>query len=508
MEVRDLLARAAALGVKVWAENGQVRFRCNRSSQVEPLLQELSARKAALVEYLQAVPERGEDGSSGPVFRVMAPSLAVPSFRQSTWNKIKSGEVGVESSNGTHRVVRIDAPIDVARLERAVHALVDRNCVLRARIAETDGRPWLRYDSSWPTLEHFDLSGRSSGSRVAEATRLASERIWARFDVKEGPLFRAFLVRLSATDNVCGFVLHHFVADAISMDILGGELWRIYVEDLDQAVERDRARLQYGDYLLGMAEWLRTPAARAHLKYWDDRLTGVRPLLHRPSKAGERHGITQEYFEIDSDLTLRVRDAARRMRTTVFVYLLAAQKAMIARLTGETDITMGGIIPGRELPALAPIVGYLSDRVFYRTALRGDLRFSEVVEAVNATVLESAPYQFVRYDVIKQRQAELSRSILVPFFNFLPRSGSNEPVREEAWAPFRIEPPPTAVLKPHSDWTYWMALREFHAGMGGWLRFNGPPIPGLLANFKHILAQAVEQGERRLSEFSLIASSH
>ncbi len=91
-----------------------------------------------------------------------------------------------------------------------------------------------------------------------EATRIAR----TPFDLRQGPLLRVGLIRLSEQEHVIVVVMHHIVCDGWSMQLIVEE----FVELYRAAVEVREPRLkvlpiQYADYAAWQREWLE--AARA-----------------------------------------------------------------------------------------------------------------------------------------------------------------------------------------------------------------------------------------------------
>ena len=79
----------------------------------------------------------------------------------------------------------------------------------------------------WLRLQAQTLRGTLE-ERVAEATRLLRGEAERPFDLVEGPLVRASLLRLGRKDHVLSIVMHHAVSDGWSMNILFAELSELY----------------------------------------------------------------------------------------------------------------------------------------------------------------------------------------------------------------------------------------------------------------------------------------
>src|SRR5205823_10654504 len=174
------------------------------------------------------------------------------------------------------------------------------------------------------------------------------------------PLWRATLVRLSASEWGLLFVAHHTIVDAASQWILRAEIRELCAA----AAEGRPARLpelpiQYADY----AVWQRNRFAGGRLaellSYWREALAGI-PAVHRirtdrPRPAERGFAGADVVFALPD--TAAVAALARRHAATPFAVLLAAWAALLHRLSGADDIVIGLPVEGRDRSELRPLVG-------------------------------------------------------------------------------------------------------------------------------------------------------
>ena len=85
------------------------------------------------------------------------------------------------------------------------------------------------------TLPVTDLADLPHGEREARAQWLAQDEAQTPFDLSAGPLIRTGLLRLTDTEHIILFTVHHIVSDGWSMGVLVQEvavLYAAYVQNL------------------------------------------------------------------------------------------------------------------------------------------------------------------------------------------------------------------------------------------------------------------------------------
>ena len=133
--------------------------------------------------------------------------------------------------------LRLRGPLDVAALEQSLNEIVRRHEVLRAVFVTEKGHPVqvIVPELKLP-LPIVDLQDLPEAEREAEALRLATEEAQQPFDLAQGPLLRASLLRLgeACSDTYRGeehiflLTVHHIVSDGWSMGVLIREVATLY----------------------------------------------------------------------------------------------------------------------------------------------------------------------------------------------------------------------------------------------------------------------------------------
>src|SRR5689334_20222554 len=107
---------------------------------------------------------------------------------------------------------RLRGTLDVAALERAFEALIERHETLRTVFTLVDGEPHQVIRPPRPfSLDVVDVSEEpDAGER---AVRIAEKLARTPFDLAEDEPIRIALIRIAETDHVLSITLHHIVTD-------------------------------------------------------------------------------------------------------------------------------------------------------------------------------------------------------------------------------------------------------------------------------------------------------
>ncbi|MFT4101596.1 MAG: condensation domain-containing protein, partial [Burkholderiaceae bacterium] len=252
------------------------------------------------------------------------------------------------------RVLRLRGAVDADALERAFQAVIERHAVLRTRFFEKDGVPMQQVlPAAAFGLQRTDLSKRR-GARKDEALEQEVRAIVSHvFDLGTAPVIVAKLVRLSASEHVLVFCMHHIVSDAWSNPILAKDLSDAYriARASSGEVHLPALQQQYADY----AVWQRAQADGGkwaeQLAYWNRYLGGEVPVLELPSDRPRSGRKSFDGADLTFALPKPIEEAVRRFckaeRLTPFVPLFAAWQVLLAKYSGQSDFAIGVPNAGR-----------------------------------------------------------------------------------------------------------------------------------------------------------------
>ena len=331
----------------------------------------------------------------------LPPLVAVPrpervplsAAQQRLWTLERLGGAG--AAYNVSVLHRLRGPLDVPALRAALADLVDRHEVLRTVVDEVDGLPYQRLLSTVDAAPVLPVRAVTEAGLDARLTEL----VGVPFDLAEGPLLRAHLLRLGAEDHVLALVAHHLVTDEGSQPALLGDLAGAYASRVDgRAPGWDPLPLQYADYAL----WQRSLDAGGQLAFWRDALAGLPEEIALPADrvrpAVPTHAGGTARFALSRPTADRLRALARATGTTPFMVVQAAVAALLSRLGAGTDVPLGSPVAGRTDDAVRDLVGFFVNTVVLRTDLSGDPSLRELLGRVRTADLAAYAHQDLPFE--------------------------------------------------------------------------------------------------------------
>ncbi|WUR15436.1 amino acid adenylation domain-containing protein [[Empedobacter] haloabium] len=298
--------------------------------------------------------------------------------------------------------LRLRGALDQAALQAAVARVVERHEILRTRFVTLAGQPRQVVDAAQGfTLQYSDVAGVP-----AETLRqLCHDEATAPFDLAHGPLLRGRLLRLADDDHLLLVTLHHIIADGWSLSVLAREVSALYEAYLRGAPDPlAPLPIQYGDYAAWQREWLQGPVLQQQLAYWVGQLQGAPALLALPTDRPRPD--TQDYrgatlpVALDEGLGRALAVLGQRHGTTLYMTVLAAWAAVLARLSGQAQVVIGSSEAGRNRAELEPLIGFFVNAQAIRFDLEGDVSVAALLAQARQLALQAQAHRDVPFEQV------------------------------------------------------------------------------------------------------------
>ncbi|MGB5967886.1 MAG: condensation domain-containing protein [Spirulinaceae cyanobacterium] len=492
--INELLSHLRDLDIKVWVEGERLRYNAPKGALTSELRDRLINHKAEIISFLQQASAATKVGTVTlqPVSRTE--KLLLSFAQERIWFLEYVG--GKSGAYNMPLAQRLEGKLDVEILKSAIAAIIERHEALRTNFKR------VRFSAAQiihPTLE-VEVPIVDLQQQPEKLQSLLTEEIQRPFNLETGPLFRVLLLRLATEEHVLLVVTHHIISDAWSEGILMKELSLLY-----QALQTDKPSplpeltIQYPDFAYWQRQCLQGEVLETQLNYWQQQLKGKVPALelpyNRPTSSGNS-GANQS-LALPQFLTQSLKNQAREARSSLFIILLAAFKALLHSYTGQEDILICFPIAGRNHTATEKLIGYFNNILPARTDLSGDPSFKTLVERVRQVVLEASQYQ----DVPLQKIGEFPNLVRTPLTRGM-FALQNTPQR------LLNIPDLTATYLETSngkaDFDLYLILEEKGKQLFGTLSYNAElfeslTITNLLKNYQTLLESFIADPEQNLS---------
>ncbi|MCF1760091.1 condensation domain-containing protein, partial [Pseudomonas aeruginosa] len=164
--------------------------------------------------------------------------------------------------------LRLRGELDVEALSASLGAIVERHQSLRTVFVEDEQLDGFRQQVLASVDVPVPVTLAGDDDAQAQIRAFVESETQQPFDLRNGPLLRARLLRLAADDHVLTLTIHHVAADGWSMRVLVEELIALYGARR-QGVEATLPDLpiQYADYAIWQRHWLEAGERERQLEY-------------------------------------------------------------------------------------------------------------------------------------------------------------------------------------------------------------------------------------------------
>ena len=322
--------------------------------------------------------------------------------------------------------VRLTGNLHIDALHQSLQTIVDRHESLRTTFILHQGQPVQHIASTLTTtLPVVDLRSLPSDQHLEELQRLATAANQENFDITQGPLFRASILRLQDQEYILIWTIHHIISDMWSTGVLVHELSTLYTAYTTASLPLlESLPIQYADFAVWQRQWLTDEVLDQQLAYWRQKLGGQLPVLnlpadYPPSETPSFRG-DMATFHLSADLASKLHQLSQANSATLFMTLLAGFKTLLYAYSGQPDMMVGTDIANRNRTEIEGLIGFFINLLVLRTDLSGNPSFQDLLQRVREVTLESYAHQDLPFSQLVQAlQPDTRRSGATPFVQAL-----------------------------------------------------------------------------------------
>lgn len=508
----DLIYLAKQNGIDILLVEEKLQVRLPKNKEVDKnILNELKENKELLIEFLRE--NKRTANLRNKIERVDKSTVnRIPlSFSQERlWF--------VDRLEGTlqyhiNLLLRLKGNLNKEALENSLKTIVNRHEVLRTVFSEDEGEPYqvIKDADQWK-ITFTDGSDYKDDKDSLQ--KFIHQIINVPFDLSNDHTLRANLIEIDEKEFILAVTIHHIAADGWSISVIIKEFIELY----DSYVEGRNSNLnplqiQYSDYSIWQRNYLNGNLLENKLQYWKNNLNDVSPLhlptdFTRPKEQSIRGGLIG--FNIDPDVTVKLKSITQQNECTLFMTFLAAFKALLHRYSGQSDITVGTTVANRSQKEVENLSGFFVNMLVLRSEVTGNETFIDLIKQVKQTTLNAYEHQDVPFEkvvdaVVKER--DMSRSPLFQVLFTFQNTPESEVLKMRDVEIYR-----ESSAQSTSKFELTFSISETPNGIIGSVEYRSDlyekeTINRMISHFKNLLKSITDSPEKSLDLLSMMDST-
>ena len=302
-------------------------------------------------------------------------------------------------------VYRLKGPLKIDVFHRSIDALFSRHHVLYSRFFEREGVPYCVIERKEVHIEfndYCDIPLKEAESRIFEFVSSDSRRV---FDLKNGPLYRLYLNKVSDDEFYFYCAIHHIIFDGWSWKIFIDDLIHIY-RDLESKREISLKELKFQQY--DFAHWEQQKGLLKDetklIEYWKGQLEGCSsllnlvydfPRLHNSSGFGDK-----EKIQFPAGLSSALRQISKNEGVSLFSTMMTVFGILMHKYSGDYDLNIGSPVANRSHSSFENVVGMFVNTVVIRIRLDNEISFTDLLKITNEVILDAIANQDLQFEKI------------------------------------------------------------------------------------------------------------
>ena len=442
MSARDLIAELRNLDVRLWVEEGKLRYSAPENIMTEALINRLVEHKQAVIEWLNHAIDSGRQ-LEAPILPATREYPIPASFAQERLLFLASLMPESDSYNVPLQL-KLTGELDQTALQQSLNQIVARHESLRTTFESENGQ---HVQVIKPVLEvplaHVSMVQHDPDTRYLKLQELTVNERLIPFNLMTGPLIRATLIQICSNEYALLVTLHHIVCDGWSLGILFKELKSFYQTfSSGSTVDSLQPAIQYADFSVWQREFLSGDTLDRQLSYWQKKLEGHTTLqlpidFPRPQVQAFEGG--QIVSTLPGSLVSGIKSLSNHKDATMFMTMLASFNVLLYRYCHQDDIVIGTPIANRNHFEIEDLIGFFVNMLVIRTDMSGSPTFDTLLKRVKENALEAYQYQDLPFEKLVEHlntERDLSRN---PIFQ-VSFALQNAPMDEVELEGLRIQP--------------------------------------------------------------------
>ncbi|QFS50798.1 non-ribosomal peptide synthetase [Nostoc sphaeroides] len=407
--------------------------------------------------------------------------------------------------------VRIIGLLDIPALKQSLNEIICRHEILRTNFIIQNGQsiqviaPFLDLE-----LPIIDLSNLLESEREQTAQKLAKQEADKPFKLDTDLLLRVTLLRLSETEYVLLFTMHHIISDGWSMEVLIREIVALYEAFFTSKLSPlSEILIQYADFAIWQHQWLQGEVLEQLISYWKQQLQNL-PTIQLPTDyprpTTPTYQGSAQPFTLSPEFSQQIKTFSHQQGVTLFMTLQAAFATLVHYYSKQDDIVIGTDIANRNQGETEGLIGFFVNQLVLRTKFDGDPSFQELLERVRSVTLDAYAHQDLPFDKLVEAINPERNLHTTPLFQVkLIFQNTSTTILNIPGLTFQ----PLSTETKAATFDLLFDIRDTEQGLMGLLKYStdlfaAKTIDRMLKHFETILSKIVDEATIKINELKEI----
>lgn len=391
----DYLTYLARNGVKLWVDQGQLRYHAKKGVISSEDLARLRSMRSEIIAELGKTAASAVDGlNRSPATN---PIEGPVSFQQLWFLELFERYPSWKTT--LSYAFHLKGLLDHGALEKSFAALLRDHPSLRTKIAHVCGE----WRQEIQRVDGFKLpitpvSGRTETEKNQKAQQMIRAIGTQELDPGAGRLMTAQMIQVSPNEHFLVILIHRLGADCLAITQVFRDFWVLYSETAPEGFSTTSEEPpRYRDYAL----WQHSTNdawRQKHATYWNDYLAGAQAIRwpSREHTPGVEQSVVEAFKSLETPfgpaLSADIKEFGRQTHTLPSLIMLSVYVTFVWLGSRERDFVIPFVIAGRGATHEG-IVGCFSHVVYLRIRLQGSESFTKLLQLVSNEFYRAAAFR-------------------------------------------------------------------------------------------------------------------
>ncbi len=401
--MRTFLSKLIKENIHINLVEGELSVKIPNKGIDPSIIEEIKSRKQDLIAYLSDLKKIGNQNYVGIENTPKAKHYRISSAQHRLWI-LNQFEDQARAYN-IFTQIELEGKQDIPAFKEAIFSVIKRHEILRTVFKEIESgevRQFILEPEDFNfVIDYKDYRDQENSYEACKS--YIDDDSYKPFDLVNGPLLRAGLLRVSNDKFIFHLNMHHIISDDWSLGVLSQDVMRYYEANrAGVSANIPELKIQYKDYSAWQFNRTDGKGYKESEEYWLERLSGEMPRIDLPTsklrpKFKTSNGRYLSTF-LSEDLSDRMYEFIKLHQGSLFILTLSAINVLMYKYTSNKNVLIGSPVAGRSHPDLEDQIGFYINILALKNIIDPANDFIEFYDKVKENVIKDFGHQEYPYD--------------------------------------------------------------------------------------------------------------